>query len=568
VSKRKLKLQRPGCSDFRYLRPSLAKYTFGGSRISHNRHGYPFLLWRPQSSVGARRLRAPIKFRRIRPLKDSFRSLTSIDSPLYGVTNSDLSSYSKVFRLKNYLNGRANSLVSYYQRTYKGLEEFDASLYVKMLAEVAKIRSWSDRLDSNSIVLHAPGVYESVFEFSKSFPRKFDDHCLALFGSFKKTKARNINPDSEESRYMEYLENNSRHGRRTEIISRALHEAELRKDWFFLFNTLTVRPGAEDLVFGAGAKAWSEYVVGLDRYFGRAAYGSVRKAIEARAKGQEYHLYMAVVEHGSVTGRLHIHVVHIFKKLPKDFSDPNLGKAIPFHREINFMRKFWKYGDVVSPIAVRFNPNDAYGKMGWKWPLKKDKKTPLQIRDSHAIIRYLAKYLNKSYNIRQAPEIYYRTLPERKSECPTIQKKRIWRARISRNMGRQPLLPIINKITSMQARRVLVIKKLPKIPGIRLPRMMMRRLIMRRYLPRLIRLASVQVMKYHAILASPKKPVERLRDSIAKLRQFSPANSGSIRIRDSLGMVAYKKLEDMIRERFTSTNINVRGLAGPNFKIC
>jgi len=549
----------------------LSSRTHSGCPLYISRYNRPSYLWRPATLPDAGRLRAPIKFRKIRPLKDSFRLLSSVDSPFYGITNSDLSSYSKVFRLKNYLNGRANSLVRYHKyltRHSSVVSECFAGDYVRLMGEVDSLRALALRLDNNSVVLHTSSVYKEVYDLAKSYPRRFEDHCLKLFGFYEKPRPRNAQRFCEESIYMQYLEKNSKLGRKSEIISRLMLEAKERKDWFFLFNTLTVRPGAEDKVFAKGSKAWSNYVVDLDRYFGAAAFGSVRKAQAARRRGDEYHLYFAVVEHGTLTGRLHIHVLHMFKALPKDFSDPNLGRMIPYRREIDSMRRFWKYGENVTPIAVRFNPDDAYGRKGWKWPLDENKSDPLTISDGSAIINYVAKYLNKSYIIEQSPSIYYRTLQGERSQCPTTQKNRMWRTRISRNLGKAPLRPLVSQITAIQTRQVLLRRQIPKIYGIKLPRMMIRRMLLSRYLPRLIRLAKRALMRYHAILASPLTPVERLRDLIARLRQFNPANFGSIKIRDSLGMVAYKKLEDMIRERFTPTGYRVSGLAGAHFKIC
>lgn len=163
------------------------------------------------------------------------------------------------------------------------------------------------------------------------------------------------------------------------------------ENWFMVFNTLTVKDGEYDAVFG-NKDAWRDYIRKADRLFAQAAYGSIRAA-----KGKRYHDYLAVVEAGSTTGRLHIHVLHLFSHLPPGFDDPNTGLAVPYRREIAALKGLWPHGNS-APIAVRYNITDAYGLAGWRWPFDRKTQKGLKANAPLAVARYVAKYVTKSTN--------------------------------------------------------------------------------------------------------------------------------------------------------------------------
>jgi len=464
------------------------------------------------------------------------------------------------------------------------VDDPDLSIYARLMLEVDLLRSMASRLDKNSVVLHtspavprAGDVYKEVLSSSKTFPRLFEDHARKLFGFYEKLPKIVKNPYSPESMYMDYLAENSKLGRKSELISRLLLECRARPDWFYVFNTLTVRPGSEQEVFGPASKSWQNYIVRCDRLFGQAAHGSIRKAFKARRSGQEFHTYIAVVERGSLHGRLHIHVLHIFKTIPKYFYDPNRGLRLPRKREIDVMKSLWDFGNS-SPIAVRFHADDAYARKGWRWPIDTKKASlleqkPLKVSCPEQVVYYVAKYINKNYLFDQSYIIGHysdvSTSPKGGSQkCPIrIKIQKMWRTRVSRNLARQPLAQIVRKISKMQVRQVLLRGQFPKVLRAKVPRMILRRMILKNYLRTTSRLAGTSMMRFQRALSSPRRPIERLIALTRGLRLFNPLKCGNSKIRDSLGLDAFNKLKGIIHETFTATTVTLSGISGPYFRV-
>jgi len=203
------------------------------------------------------------------------------------------------------------------------------------------------RLDIFSVISRGvvPDSYRSVWCEWKSLPRNADLHIIAIFGinlnskptygerivKFTRKTGLTSGDLDMDSDFMDKFWLDARmsqlKGRKCEIERRLYAEIEARctgpTPWYVVFNTLTVNKEAYTKVFTKGSKVWQEYVRKCDKFFGVAANGSYSKALKARAKGDEFHNYFAVVEEGGKTGRLHIHVLHFFKTLPDSFSDPN-----------------------------------------------------------------------------------------------------------------------------------------------------------------------------------------------------------------------------------------------------
>ncbi len=188
--------------------------------------------------------------------------------------------------------------------------------------------------------------------------------------------------------------------------------------WFVVFDTLTVEPSEYEKVFKTGSVCWREYIRRIERTVGIGIYGNVRKAHRER-KNDPYHSYFGITERGSRTGRLHIHAVHLIRELPSAWRvDPNVGLAIPEERKIAAMVSLWPHG-FSCPIGCRFSDHDAFGRIGWRWPVKFDsyKKgcTAVVAKPPAAMAAYMVKYLVKSYG-------------EKKGEDR-------WRSRLSRGLG-------------------------------------------------------------------------------------------------------------------------------------
>lgn len=178
---------------------------------------------------------------------------------------------------------------------------------------------------------------------------------------------------------------------RTRIELELIYRSHL--DWFPIFNTLTVSDAHYTDVFKPGSRAFENYIRRFVREICKSIYG---RAIKPNR--EQVHTYFAVVERGGQTGRLHFHVLHLCRALPFGARDPNIGLAIGDRRIIDSIRNYWPHG-FSSPIAVRFDSNDVYGRIGWRWPLKRDGQhhVSLEASTQAQLANYLAKYITKSH---------------------------------------------------------------------------------------------------------------------------------------------------------------------------
>lgn len=422
------------------------------------------------------------------------------------VSKSLIASVDKVSRLRFFVSGRLDGL------RYQFINVLRSPLFFREVFErdVARLESILYRLDqnerskchvrgpvNNAIIIKS--VYKELFKEWKTFPASIEAHSMCLFGSFTKKKfdytkklrelkfsynsaVCNGSTDkflsvlkarlSDEQffvdsiqDFIEKLKACSLLGRRAELMRRLAIEIEYRysQGWYFVFNTLTVDNRHMSVVFpkdGKSGSGWREYIRYCDRFFGVGSFGSFDEAIKCRKAGNDFHVYFAVVEKGSLSGRLHIHVLHMIRDLPSKFSDPNLGRAIPNLREISFMKSFWNYG-FSTPIAVRFCAQDAFGMKGWRWPAvsKGGFVAPLVSRSFERLVGYIGKYISKD-----------------------IDKERgcIWRTRLSRRLGVNPIqsrirqLPLKSKMEMLRAPNLLL-----DLGQSRVPKMLFKRLIMK-----------------------------------------------------------------------------------------
>lgn len=228
---------------------------------------------------------------------------------------------------------------------------------------------------------------------------------------------------------MDKLKSKGAQARLAEHKWRMIEEVTLRAEqgWYIVFNTLTVDNNNYESVFEKGSRAWSYYIREIDTVVGNELYPNIRAAVSAK-KDDPFHIYFAIVERGKLRGRLHIHVIHCLKTIPGSWKkDPNLRPGPAANRQCYAMKKLWIYGHSM-PIACRFSDFDAWGRLGWCWPVVKDGRTykPIPSKPPIAIARYMCKYLLKAYT---SPKGVYQ-----------------WRTRISSGFGLHRMRRIVSTI--------------------------------------------------------------------------------------------------------------------------
>jgi len=239
----------------------------------------------------------------------------------------------------------------------------------------------------------------------------------------------------------------------------------LEKNWFMVFNTLTVNPLHYNEVFKTGSSCWINYIRKIKRHIGAKLYGSKRAAEIMEKQGYSYFEYFAVVEYGGKTGRMHIHVLMFMPVLPRGAVDPNSGIKVPIKSEINTFKQFWPYG-YSSPVAVRFGGNDAYGRLAWKWPLDVNLE-PRKSSDPGKVAGYLVKYLQKA-------------------QKQSIGKdSKTWKSRISHNLGKKQLNQSISLLNPSQLQAIVATKYIAgyrlKVKNIIIPYRLIRKVALKKY---------------------------------------------------------------------------------------
>lgn len=193
--------------------------------------------------------------------------------------------------------------------------------------------------------------------------------------------------------------------------------------WFIIFDTLTMAPGQYKEIFGETAHAFQDYIRQAKRRTGQAAYGTVRNS-----RARIVHTYFACTEYGGKTGRLHIHCIHLLKCLPTDARDPNAGRIRPDQLELECYQSLWDRARS-EPRIIRYSPNDAFGRLGYRWPLDPKTGQPRLLESPLRLASYMSKYLKKGAN------------KWHKEEFP-------WRVKKSRGLGHNLLREIMCQITT------------------------------------------------------------------------------------------------------------------------
>jgi len=199
-----------------------------------------------------------------------------------------------------------------------------------------------------------------------------------------------------------------------------------RQNWYIVFNTLTVRAETFEDVFSPRSKAFAAYIRHIDR--------DVNRACRNLPYAHTNHTYVATIEAGSQTGRLHIHVLHFLRALPGNSRDPNRDRRVPNLRQVDHFRCYWPHG-FSTPIAVRYSASDAFGRAGWRWPIDRKTNAPYQAKGVGSVAGYVVKYIMKAY-------------------ASDKRKDFAWRTRKSRHLG-QALLSTFTQHLSLDALRVM-----------------------------------------------------------------------------------------------------------------
>lgn len=150
-----------------------------------------------------------------------------------------------------------------------------------------------------------------------------------------------------------------------------------------------------------------------DKVLARANPGMTVRECRKLLNKHDYFQYFSVVERHK-SGEFHCHVILILSHLPSSLCDvdPNRYRSVPSRRQLDHYPR-WPYG-FSTPIAVRFSSNDAYGRLGFKWPVKKG--NPLSPSLPGQLANYLSKYISKQpakgalYRCRMTRNFGIRTL--------------------------------------------------------------------------------------------------------------------------------------------------------------
>lgn len=186
------------------------------------------------------------------------------------------------------------------------------------------------------------------------------------------------------------------------------------RGWYCWTDCLTLSP--EHSWLATSQNAWNYYLDYTRK--------QIRKAVGAKSRTSttNYCTYFACLEpHES--GELHIHVVWTAKKIPEHWRDPMRGPR-DYRREVHEAKQAWPWG-WSWPRPIRFNRTDAWGQLGWYWPMAKNQRGPQKPAKPQHIASYIAKYLTKERTVS-------------------------WRTRLSQNWGTKLIKEAFSKLSREQ----------------------------------------------------------------------------------------------------------------------
>lgn len=268
--------------------------------------------------------------------------------------------------------------------------------------------------------------------------------------------------DPKVKKVLEYMASGKSGQMRKEIVYRCAEAAidAYDNDWFVIMDTLTLehhyRIDPQEVL---GTDGWRKYKERFCYNIAKSVYGDRTKARKARR--DDYIGYCATVEHGKNGDNPHIHVLWFCRNVPDSWKrDPNSGLRLPIRREIDPAKDLWEYG-FSTPVAVRLHPFDAWGKLGFVWPIDKKTKTPIPCYGPAGAGAYIAKYIGKEVNVK------WRT-----------------RIRISHNLGKRRITEAIRKLPTCLLRPLSKCSLLPSIGFSKTPTTLWKRLSVKERLRR------------------------------------------------------------------------------------
>lgn len=201
--------------------------------------------------------------------------------------------------------------------------------------------------------------------------------------------------------------------------------------------------------------------------------------------------YACVVERGTL-GRLHLHCIWICPDIPETWKrhDPNMAVRTGTQSELHFANAVWTLGRS-QHIPIRLAPDDAWGKLGWRWPYARDFNPrtftgPSTIENPSRVSAYLAKYIAKDIST-------------------SIEETFKWRTRATRQFGMTTINLVVHKMP-LHLTRILT-QPLPPLRnkhGKLLPTNLLRQNAKRRISLR--RLESRKKAQLHVVLRQGRQP--------------------------------------------------------------
>lgn len=484
----------------------------------------------------------------------------------------------KEYRLFNLIKCRIQAL----QKQIELLDGLGIKVVLEDYVKVCvNLRMMLSRLDNNSIICNS-AVYLDVLSGFNKFPKTIRDHSMELFGHYVprvstsdselRSIAHNIDVYCKrgmdvsdlrklfviekrkydlERNFLSDLKRRCLAARKIELLSRLRLEMTdaVQSGWYVIFNTLTIAPHHYKQVFSKDSSVWTDYVRSIDRAVGISIHGNWRKAIIARRAGDDFHRYFAVTEKGSQTGRLHIHVLHMMRKLPDGCYDPNRGSALPNKREVSFFKGFWNFGHS-SPVAVRFDMSDAFGLLKWQWPVKRGitgQFEPLECRDPAAIVSYVGKYITKSHDDVDRHKEVFR-----------------WRTKISQSLGKKLLIQIVKNCNHNQLELVIRSRpgKLMQTSRGILPLALMKKLSMKELLSRYQKSSPQTLWTSMVALEGREGIITQLRRMIRGVLPSNTPSFGDIRTLDLVEMEGFN-----LHKLICDLEVQLFGVKKINYKL-
>lgn len=322
-------------------------------------------------------------------------------------------------------------------------------------------------------------------------------YLMSLRSLFRKFKPIQEKPDY----VLSMVHDMTRKGRLSEKRFRLTVELSeaVSKNKYCIFNTLTVKEEYYSDVWKTGSSYFNNYIKRVNRLV---------------EEGE--HSYFAVVERGSKTARLHIHVLHIFDSMPSGCVDPNAGLLRPTNREVVRFKSLWDYG-YSSPLFVIFSGCGWTSRSNWRWPVERNKKGIFVPCDGSAskVVSYITKYVVKQDNDSSEFGGY------------------VWRTRMSRNFGMKKLNQWLMTLSLEEALNLIHFKpptssKVPFGLAKRSCRLM---------------LAPILASIHPGLVPCRESLLERLRNTTSEVTIPSDVSFGNIQIKISSGLVIYDSFE-------------------------